>query len=181
MGTVPQFVMNYVTLKARRDAGDRQGAKFGDRLQVRHEPLDEKQNDEVGGSGEDEERNIASGELQHETGERGDEHSSNRAAEPGDADHRSNGAFRVRREYGHANVGKELYFVSADQKMMVAAIKPSGKFGNSSPKPRFDVHIAPFASFDVASDGRFLIPVPVERGVPATLNVIINWAASLKR
>ena len=77
--------------------------------------------------------------------------------------------------------GRELYFVSADQKMMAVAIRPGIKFDYGAPQPLFPVQIAPTASFDVAKDGRFLIPVPVQGGVPSPLNVIVNWTALLKR
>jgi Tol biopolymer transport system component len=75
--------------------------------------------------------------------------------------------------------GKELYFVSADQKMTAVTVKPGIKFDYGAPQPLFPVHIAAFASFDIAKDGRFLIPVPVQSGVPATMNVIVNWATLL--
>jgi hypothetical protein len=73
--------------------------------------------------------------------------------------------------------GKELYFISADQKMMTAGIK----FDYTAPKPLFDAHIPPMVSFDVSKEGRFLIPVPLEQGGTAAINVIVNWTAALKK
>jgi serine/threonine protein kinase len=77
--------------------------------------------------------------------------------------------------------GKELYFISADQKMMVVDLKPGSKFDYGMPKALFDVRIDPQNTFDVAKDGRFLVPVRTEQGTTATINVVINWQAGLKK
>jgi serine/threonine protein kinase len=77
--------------------------------------------------------------------------------------------------------GKELYFISADQKMMVVDLKPGSKFDYGAPKALFDVHIDPQDTFDVARDGRFLIPVPAEQGATTTIHVVINWQAGLNK
>ena len=77
--------------------------------------------------------------------------------------------------------GKELYFISADQKMMSVGIKSGDRFDYTAPKPLFDTPISPFASFDIAKDGRFLIPVPMEQGGASEIDVIVNWTAALKR
>jgi Tol biopolymer transport system component/predicted Ser/Thr protein kinase len=77
--------------------------------------------------------------------------------------------------------GKELYFISPDQKMMAAEIKGGPNFDRGAPKPLFDVHIAAGNWFDVSKDGRFLMPVPVAQSGAAPVNVVVNWQAALKK
>lgn len=77
--------------------------------------------------------------------------------------------------------GRELYFISADNKMMTVEVKGSGAgFQAGVPKPLFSVP-AP-EQYDVSQDGRFLIHVPVNQnatGVPIT--VMKNWQAAIKK
>ena len=55
--------------------------------------------------------------------------------------------------------GRELYFISADNKLMAVEVKGDGKkFDAGVPKPLFSVPAQ--AQFDVSKDGRFLIHVP---------------------
>jgi hypothetical protein len=79
--------------------------------------------------------------------------------------------------------GRELFFVALDGKMMAAAIrKNGGGLEIGAPKALFDSKIVPgnFSAFDVAKDGRFLIPVREQRwGLPLTL--VVNWQAKLKK
>ena len=77
--------------------------------------------------------------------------------------------------------GRELYFLSADRKMMAVEVKGSGKSLQAGvPKALFEV-AAP-GQFDVSKDGRFLIQVPMDRGSErATLTVVTNWQAGLKK
>ena len=80
--------------------------------------------------------------------------------------------------------GKELYFLSADGKMMAAAVKGSGaKFDAGVPKPLFDVRLpgGPNAWYDISKDGRFLIPVEAEQTANTPMIVVVNWAAALKK
>jgi len=77
--------------------------------------------------------------------------------------------------------GKFLYFIGADRTMMAVDMKPQDKSGYGTPTPLFDVRIHPQSSFDVAKDGRFLIPVPVGQDSATTINVVINWQARLKK
>jgi hypothetical protein len=65
--------------------------------------------------------------------------------------------------------------------MMSVGIKSGERFDYTAPKPLFDTPISPFASFDIAKDGRFLIPVPMEQGGASEINVIVNWTAAMKR
>jgi Tol biopolymer transport system component/predicted Ser/Thr protein kinase len=80
--------------------------------------------------------------------------------------------------------GKELYFISADGKLMAVDVKngPGGSFEAGAPKALFDPHIGgdQLSGFDVANDGRFLIPTAVEQsGAPIT--VVVNWTAGLNK
>jgi hypothetical protein len=79
--------------------------------------------------------------------------------------------------------GKELYFIGADQKMMVVQVKDGVKFEASVPKALFDVHTVNGLNFvfDVSKDGRFLIPTPVEQSASVPMTVVVNWTAGLKK
>ena len=77
--------------------------------------------------------------------------------------------------------GRELYFISADNKMMAVEIKGTGTaFQASAPRPLFTVPVQ--EQYDVSKDGRFLIHVPVNQnatGLPIT--VVKNWQAGLRK
>jgi len=77
--------------------------------------------------------------------------------------------------------GRELYFISADLKMMAVEVKGDGaKFEAGVPKALFDVRQS--AQFDVSKDGRFLIHVPVDQAATnVPLTVVVNWQAALKK
>lgn len=78
--------------------------------------------------------------------------------------------------------GKELYFISADGRMMAAEVSTGSKFEAGVPRPLFKVHLSRGmdAWFDVTKDGRFLIPVQAEQTVNAPITVVVNWQAGLK-
>ena len=80
--------------------------------------------------------------------------------------------------------GKELYFIAPDGKLMAVDVKSgtAGSFEAGAPKALFDSHIGgdQFTWFDVAKDGRFLIPTVAEQsGAPIT--VVVNWTAGLNK
>jgi Tol biopolymer transport system component len=80
--------------------------------------------------------------------------------------------------------GKELFYVSADGKMMAVEVKAGPKFDAGVPKPLFDVRtdLTTFgAGYDVGKDGRFLIPVPVEQSGATPITVVVNWQAGLRK
>jgi Tol biopolymer transport system component len=87
--------------------------------------------------------------------------------------------------------GKELFFIGADAKMMVVAVKAvPGKpsFEPGAPQPLFEARLArapsnPLFEYDVTRDGkRFLLNTT---GIGSTsapfLNVVVNWDAGLKK
>ena len=77
--------------------------------------------------------------------------------------------------------GRELYFISADRKLMAVPVGGSGKkFEVGLPKPLFEVRAS--GQFDVGKDGRFLIKVPQDTAaVNVPITVIVNWQAGLKK
>jgi serine/threonine protein kinase len=75
--------------------------------------------------------------------------------------------------------GKELFFIGADQRMMVVEVNDGAKFEASVPKPLFQVP-GGYSWFDVSKDLRFLIPTPVEQSARLPITVVINWTAGLK-
>ncbi len=79
--------------------------------------------------------------------------------------------------------GKQLFYVSAGNKMMAVEIKGTGTNPEPGvPQPLFDVRLgANNPSFDVSKDGRFLIPTVVEQATAAPITVVINWMAGLRK
>jgi eukaryotic-like serine/threonine-protein kinase len=76
--------------------------------------------------------------------------------------------------------GKELFFISGDNKMMAVEMKGTGTNPEAGiPKALFDVR--PNPTFDVAKDGRFLIAAPVQQNASVPITVVVNWIAGLKK
>jgi len=77
--------------------------------------------------------------------------------------------------------GRELYFISAQNKLMAVRITPGAQFQPGIPQPLFDVRLAnTSSSYDVSADGRFLIPTPVEQSASVPMTVVLNWQQGLK-
>ena len=97
------------------------------------------------------------------------------------------GKFQISNDGGRIPVwsrdGRELYFISADNKMMAVKINTAGgKFQASVPQPLFDIRMsAGAANFDVSKDGRFLIPTVVGEASNVPMTVVLNWQAGLKK
>jgi hypothetical protein len=63
--------------------------------------------------------------------------------------------------------------------MMAVDIKGTGANPEPGiPQPLFDGNRP---GFDVAKDGRFLIPMPVEQTSAVPITVVVNWMAGLKK
>jgi Tol biopolymer transport system component len=78
--------------------------------------------------------------------------------------------------------GKELFYISADGKMMAVEVKGGALFEHGAPRPLFDARMAPTTFFDVSPDGkRFLLVTPREQAASPPMTVVINWQAELKR
>jgi hypothetical protein len=78
--------------------------------------------------------------------------------------------------------GKELFYIGADGKMMVVAVKAGSTFEAGAPKPLFNTRLkGTLNSYAVSSDGqRFLINDVTETSAPP-ITVVLNWTADLKR
>jgi hypothetical protein len=80
--------------------------------------------------------------------------------------------------------GKELYFIAADRNLRAVAVKsgPGSSFDAGAPKVLFDPHTGPLRTdrFDVAKDGRFLIPTLTQQSAPP-VTVVVNWPSLLKK
>ncbi len=77
--------------------------------------------------------------------------------------------------------GRELYYYSADGKIMAVQITPGAQFRFGVPKPLFEVRlVTATVSFDVSKDGRFLLPVLTPQQGSALINVVLNWFRILK-
>jgi serine/threonine protein kinase len=74
--------------------------------------------------------------------------------------------------------GRSLYY-SADDALMAAAVNESAEgFTAGVPRRLFEVHI--LQGYDVAADGRFIIPrEPTRASVPLT--IVLNWPQSVGR
>jgi eukaryotic-like serine/threonine-protein kinase len=80
--------------------------------------------------------------------------------------------------------GKELFYVAADQKLMVVAVHAGLSLDPSTPKALFQFRGASDflgGSYDVAVNGqRFLVTALVGEEASPPLTVVINWTAMLK-
>ncbi len=84
--------------------------------------------------------------------------------------------------------GKELFYVSADGKMMAVAVTASASFEAGSPVALFQTHrrqpvsAEDVFSYDVSGDGqRFLIITKVDEANAAPLSILLNWASEMEK
>jgi eukaryotic-like serine/threonine-protein kinase len=87
--------------------------------------------------------------------------------------------------------GKELYYISADSKMMAVEVSTSPIFKAGIPRPLFQAPIWGGGTFhnvtryDVTADGkRFLInrvTADAATSAPAPITIVLNWTALLKK
>jgi len=92
--------------------------------------------------------------------------------------------------------GKELFYVSPDNRLMAVSIhvtadghgldadKPTGLFPTRLPTSGPGLTLTGWQSrplYAVAPDGRFLMNVIADDGVPSPINVILNWEMLVKR
>jgi Tol biopolymer transport system component len=80
--------------------------------------------------------------------------------------------------------GKEIYFISPDNKLMAASVNTSGAtFSVGVPFALFPVRIGPNQAkqrYDVSSSGRFLVNQFAEENGEPPVTVVINWLANQK-
>ena len=83
--------------------------------------------------------------------------------------------------------GRELYYLAFDGKLMSVAISgPTFSAGRPTPLFQTPLSVAPASPtrdrrYDVASDGRFLIVTPGERGAFAPFTIVVNWTKALEK
>jgi eukaryotic-like serine/threonine-protein kinase len=84
--------------------------------------------------------------------------------------------------------GKELFYYAADGKLMAVPIRSIESFEKETAVPLFAFRAGTIPTtsgappYAVTKDGeRFLINTVVDKGPSATLTVVVNWAADLKK
>jgi Tol biopolymer transport system component len=84
--------------------------------------------------------------------------------------------------------GKELFYLSAEGKMMAVAVTTGASFEASSPVALFQTHrrqpvsSQDVFSYDVSGDGqKFLILTKVDEANAAPLSVLLNWASDIEK
>src|SRR5467141_50450 len=84
--------------------------------------------------------------------------------------------------------GKELFYVSAEGKMMAVAVTTGASFESGSPVALFQTHrrqpvsSQDVFSYDVSGDGqRFLIATKVDEPNAAPLSILLNWASEIEK
>jgi Tol biopolymer transport system component len=84
--------------------------------------------------------------------------------------------------------GKELFYLSADGKMMAVAVTTDASFKAGSPVALFQTHrrqpvsSQDVFSYDVSGDGqKFLILTKVDEANAAPLSVLLNWASDIEK
>ncbi|MFY9560484.1 MAG: protein kinase, partial [Terriglobales bacterium] len=84
--------------------------------------------------------------------------------------------------------GKELFYVSAEGKMMAVAVKAGTRFAAGSPVALFQTHrrqpvsAQDVFSYDVSGDGqRFLIVTKVDEANAVAPSVLLNWASEMEK
>jgi Tol biopolymer transport system component len=84
--------------------------------------------------------------------------------------------------------GKELFYLSAEGKLMAVAVKTGSNFESGSPvtlfqtRTRQPVSFMDAFSYDVTGDGqKFLINTRVDERNAAPLSVVLNWASEMEK
>lgn len=80
--------------------------------------------------------------------------------------------------------GKELFYLSADRKLMCVEIKEGNSFESGETKPLFDTRsrYTGNVAYDVSTDGqKFLINSILSDETSPPLTVVVNWIARLKQ
>jgi len=83
--------------------------------------------------------------------------------------------------------GRELFYVSADRRLMVVTTTIGGAFDAGTPATLFEMNVRDLdfragRRYDVTPDGqRFVVQELIARGSPSALTVIVNWSALLPR
>lgn len=80
--------------------------------------------------------------------------------------------------------GKELFYISADRKLMAVDVKSGATFEAGLPKALFDLTAAKAynTGYEATADGqRFLLVRTLQEPAPAPFSVVVNWTAAPPR
>jgi Tol biopolymer transport system component len=80
--------------------------------------------------------------------------------------------------------GKEIFYVSPDNKLMAVDVKADSGFEAGTPKALFDVRLKGITGwkYDVSPDGqRFLANVSIGEARSSPITLVLNWAAEVKK
>jgi Tol biopolymer transport system component len=78
--------------------------------------------------------------------------------------------------------GRELFYLSADRRIMTVPIQTAPSLHAGTPVPLFALDSArPWLEFDVTPDGRFVAVVSESRASQQPLTVVLSWTAELRR
>ena len=84
--------------------------------------------------------------------------------------------------------GKELFYLSADGKMMAVPAKTGASFAVGSPVALFQTHRRQSVSsqdvfsYDVSGDGqKLLIITNMDEATAAPLSVLLNWSSEMEK
>jgi hypothetical protein len=83
--------------------------------------------------------------------------------------------------------GKELFYISTDQKLMAVPVKSGAGFEAGGPQPLFDLDpiFPPLGGrfvYQPTADGKRFLVLSTAGGTAAPpINVILNWQAGLKK
>jgi Tol biopolymer transport system component len=79
--------------------------------------------------------------------------------------------------------GKEIFYLSADNKLMVVKVEASGgSFAAGEARALFDSHsYGVFGRYDVSADGQRFVVAYEGSQSSNTLTSVVNWPAELKR
>jgi Tol biopolymer transport system component len=73
--------------------------------------------------------------------------------------------------------GKELYFLSREQRLMAVPVRTEPRFELGAAAALFDLPVTEYA---VAGDGRFLIELDAAPPTSPPITIVLNWTAALK-
>jgi Tol biopolymer transport system component len=80
--------------------------------------------------------------------------------------------------------GKELFYISSDQKLMSVSIRMVPKFETGLPEPLFEVRVrhGEYRQYDVSEDGeRFLLNETIADSGKMPITLVQNWPERVKR
>lgn len=76
--------------------------------------------------------------------------------------------------------GRELFYISADGKLMSVTVKSGDSFEAAAPVPLFSMNL--IGDYDVAADGqRFILATGVAHVQSMPFTIVLNWPAGIKK